>query len=48
MLRDQFDNLLDLSKFDAGAVQPDVSSFDLAALIRNLVEELRPEAEARN
>lgn len=47
VLRDQFDSLLDLSKFDAGAVQPDVSSFDLAALIRNLVEELRPEAEAR-
>jgi signal transduction histidine kinase/CheY-like chemotaxis protein len=47
VLRDQFDSLLDLSKFDAGAVQPDVSSFDLASLARNLVEELRPEAEAR-
>lgn len=47
VLRDQFDSLLDLSKFDAGAVQPDVSSFDVALLVRNLVEELRPEAEAK-
>lgn len=48
VLRDQFDNLLDLSKFDAGAVRPDLSSFDLASLIRNLIEELRPEAEAKS
>jgi two-component system, sensor histidine kinase len=47
VLRDQFDSLLDLSKFDAGAVQPDISSFDLAALVRKLLEELRPEAEAK-
>ena len=47
VLRDQFDSLLDLSKFDAGAVQPDVSSFDLAVLVRSLVEEQRPEAEAK-
>jgi len=47
VLRDQFDRLLDLSKFDAGAVQPDVAPFDLALLVRRLVEELRPEADAR-
>lgn len=47
VLRDQFDRLLDLSKFDAGAVQPDVAPFDLALLVRKLVEELRPEADAR-
>lgn len=47
VLRDQFDSLLDLSKFDAGAVQPDLTSFDLASLARALVEELRPEAEAK-
>jgi signal transduction histidine kinase len=46
-LRDQVDRLLDLSKFDAGAVQPDVAPFDLALLVRKLVEELRPEADAR-
>lgn len=47
VLREQFDSLLDLSKFDAGAVQPDLSSFDLATLARKLIEEMRPEAEAR-
>jgi two-component system, sensor histidine kinase len=47
VLRDQFDSLLDLSKFDAGAVQPDLTSFDLASLARTLIEELRPEAEAK-
>jgi CheY-like chemotaxis protein len=47
VLRDQFDSLLDLSKFDAGVVQPDLSAFDVAALTRTLVEEIRPEAEAK-
>jgi signal transduction histidine kinase/CheY-like chemotaxis protein len=46
-LEDQFNALLDLSKFDVGAVEPDIAPFRVDRLISNLVEEFRPQAEAK-
>lgn len=48
VLEEQFDSLLDLSKFDAGAVDPEIAPFRLDRLIVKVVEEVRPEAEAKS
>jgi signal transduction histidine kinase len=48
VLEEQFDSLLDLSKFDAGAIEPETVAFRLDRLIERLVDELRPEAEAKH
>ena len=47
VLEDQFNSLLDLSKFDVNAVEAEVSVFRLDEQVRELVEEFRPEAEAK-
>ncbi|MFL6600541.1 MAG: hybrid sensor histidine kinase/response regulator [Steroidobacteraceae bacterium] len=47
MLEEQFNSLLDLSRFDAGAVEIDNKLFRLDTVVEKLVEELRPEAEAK-
>jgi two-component system, sensor histidine kinase len=47
VLEDQFNSLLDLSKFDAGAVEPDIKAFRLDKLAERLVDELRAEADAK-
>jgi signal transduction histidine kinase/CheY-like chemotaxis protein len=48
VLQDQFNSLLDLSKFDVGAVQPDIAPFRLDLLVHHIVSELQPEANAKN
>jgi len=47
VLEDQFNSLLDLSQFDAGAVEPDIKAFRLDKLADRLVDELRAEAAAK-
>jgi two-component system, sensor histidine kinase len=47
VLQEQFNSLLDLSKFDAGAVQAEITTFRLDRLIAAVVEEYQPEARAR-
>ncbi len=48
VLEEQFNSLLDLSKFDAGAVRAQVTSFRVDRLIERVVDEFRPEAEAKH
>jgi signal transduction histidine kinase len=48
VLEEQFNSLLDLSKFDAGAVRPAIGFFDLRSLIDRLIEEFHAEASAKN
>lgn len=47
VLEEQFNTLLDLSRFDIGAVVPELRAFRLDLVIERLVEEFRPLAEAR-
>jgi signal transduction histidine kinase len=47
VLQDQFNSLLDLSKFDVGAVKPDIGPFRLDLLVHHIVSELQPEANAK-
>jgi signal transduction histidine kinase len=47
VLEEQFDTLLDLSRFDIGAVVAEVRPFRLDAVIERLIEEFRPLAEAK-
>jgi signal transduction histidine kinase len=47
VLQDQFNSLLDLSKFDVGAVQAEIAPFRLDRLINHIVDELQPEAHSR-
>jgi signal transduction histidine kinase len=46
-LTGMFDSLLDLSRIEAGAVEPDWQSVALAPLLVQLVEEFGPEADRR-
>jgi signal transduction histidine kinase/CheY-like chemotaxis protein len=48
VLEEQFNSLLDLSKFDAGAVQAQLAPFRIDRLIERVVEEFRPEAESKH
>jgi signal transduction histidine kinase/ActR/RegA family two-component response regulator len=48
MLEEQFNSLLDMSRFDVGAVKADHRPFRLDAIVQRVVEELRPVAEARS
>lgn len=48
VLNDQFNSLLDLSRFDAGGVDVDLSEFRIDDLLYRIVETNRPLAEARN
>ncbi|MEW5893591.1 MAG: hybrid sensor histidine kinase/response regulator [Pseudomonadota bacterium] len=43
-LEAMFNALLDLSRLDAGAVQPNVRDFDLQPYLRRLIEEFAPQA----
>jgi nitrogen-specific signal transduction histidine kinase/CheY-like chemotaxis protein len=47
VLQDQFNSLLDLSKFDVGAVNPEIATFRLDRLIHHVITELQPEAAAK-
>jgi signal transduction histidine kinase/CheY-like chemotaxis protein len=47
VLEEQFNSLLDLSKFDVGAVQAEIAPFRLDRLIDRIVDEWEPEARAK-
>ena len=47
VLEEQFNSLLDLSKFDAGAVQAQAIPFRVDRLVERVVDESRPEADTR-
>jgi two-component system, sensor histidine kinase len=48
LLHEQFNSLLDLSKFDAGVVAADLSDFRLDVLLKNIVDAARHEAQPKN
>ena len=48
VLEEQFNSLLDLSKFDAGAVVAQLAPFRVDRLIERVVDAFRPEAEAKH
>lgn len=48
VLEEQFNSLLDLSKFDAGAVVADIKPFRLDSHIERLIGQIRPIAAAKN
>jgi signal transduction histidine kinase len=47
VLEEQFNSLLDMSRFDAGAVTANPHSFRLDSLVEKIVEEFRPQAEGK-
>lgn len=47
VLEEQFNSLLDLSKFDVGAVQAEIAPFRLDRLIDRIVDEWEPEARTK-
>ncbi|MEQ8630901.1 MAG: ATP-binding protein [Gammaproteobacteria bacterium] len=47
ILHNQFNSLLDLSKFDAGVVEANISSFRLDSLLNKIAKTLEPEAQAK-
>ena len=47
VLEEQFNSLLDMSRFDAGAVSANPHSFRLDSLVEKIVEEFRPQAEGK-
>jgi signal transduction histidine kinase/CheY-like chemotaxis protein len=47
LLHEQFNSLLDLSKFDAGVITADHTEFRLDALLKNIVDGVVPEAQAK-
>jgi signal transduction histidine kinase len=48
LLHEQFNSLLDLSKFDAGVVAADVTDFRLDLLLRNIADAALQEAQQKN
>jgi signal transduction histidine kinase/CheY-like chemotaxis protein len=48
VLEEQFNSLLDLSRFDAGVVAVDIKPFRLDSHVERLIEQIRPLAEAKN
>lgn len=48
VLEEQFNSLLDLSRFDAGAVIADSKPFRLDSHIERVIDQIRPIAEAKN
>lgn len=48
VLRDLFDALLDLSRFDAGVVEVDIGEFPLRDLLERVVEGVRDEADEKD
>lgn len=47
ILHEQFNSLLDLSKFDAGVITADHTEFRLDALLKNIVDGVMPEAQSK-
>lgn len=47
LLHEQFNSLLDLSKFDAGVVTADEVEFRLDTLLKNIVDDVSPEAHQK-
>ena len=47
VLQDQFNSLLDLSKFDVGAVQAEIAPFRLDKLVSHIVDEWQLEAHSK-
>lgn len=47
ILNHQFDSLLDLSKFDAGVIEPNISYFHLDSLLKRVVDSVRPSAQQK-
>ena len=47
VLEEQFNSLLDLSRFDVGAIVAETKTFRLDAHVERLIEELRPLADAK-
>jgi signal transduction histidine kinase/CheY-like chemotaxis protein len=47
VLEEQFNSLLDLSRFDVGAIEADIKPFRLDTLIERLIEDYRTDAEAK-
>lgn len=48
ILHEQFNSLLDLSKFDAGVVAADVTEFRLDIMLKNIADAARQEAQQKN
>lgn len=48
LLHEQFNSLLDLSKFDAGVVSADVADFRLDILLKNIADAAMEEAQEKN
>ena len=48
ILHEQFNSLLDLSKFDAGVVAADVTEFRLDIMLNNIADAARQEAQQKN
>src|SRR5262249_24575128 len=47
VLEEQFNSLLDLSRFDVGAVSAEIKPLRLDLLVERAVEEMRPSADAK-
>src|SRR6516164_3929064 len=48
VLEEQFNSLLDLSKFDAGAVHAQSAAFRVDRLVERVADEFRPEADSKH
>jgi signal transduction histidine kinase len=48
VLEEQFNSLLDLSRFDAGAIAAEIKPFRIDISVDRLIDEMRPIAEAKN
>lgn len=48
VLEEQFNSLLDLSRFDAGAVAADIKAFRLDSQVERVIDEFRPIAAAKH
>ena len=48
VLEEQFNSLLDLSKFDAGAVRAQLAPFRVDRLIQRVADEFRPEVDSKH
>jgi CheY-like chemotaxis protein len=47
VLEDQFESLLDLSRFEVGAIQADIKPFRLDTIVERVVDEIRADAESK-
>ena len=47
LLHEQFDSLLDLSKFDAGVVEPNMAPCRISLLLKKLVDDVAAQAESK-